>query len=97
MRIKINTLSTYIITLNLILLLNLLSMTYNFVRSITDDLKLIQYKSSIINEVEFTNLSLRIHTDSEVFNQFCHPMLLILIGITINIVFYIIKKIIESK
>lgn len=73
MKIKISALSTYMITLNFIIFLNLLNMTYNFVRNITSDFKLMQYEGFVINDVEFNNLSFRIHTDSEVFSHFCHP------------------------
>lgn len=97
MKIRLSALSNYIITLNLILLFNLLTMTYNFILSITSDFNVIKYKGFMIKDVEFNNLSFRIHTDSEVFSRFCHPMLLILIGITVNVVYYIIKKIIEGK
>lgn len=97
MKIKISALSTYIITLNLITFLNLLNMSYNFVRDITADFNLIHYKGSIIKDVEFNNLYFRIHTDSEVFSRFCHPMILILVGITLNIAYYMIKKIVEVK
>ncbi|AWP26622.1 hypothetical protein B9D94_08335 [Paenibacillus sp. Cedars] len=97
MKIKISALSTYMITLNFIIFLNLLNMTYNFVRNITSDFKLMQYEGFVINDVEFNNLSFRIHTDSEVFSHFCHPMLLILFGITLNIAYYIIKVIVEGK
>lgn len=72
-------------------------MTNECVRDITSDFNLIQYKGSIIKDVEFNNLSFRIHTDSEVFSRFCHPMILILVGITLNIAYYIIKKIVEVK
>lgn len=73
MKIKISALSTYMITLNFIIFLNLLNMTYNFVRNITSDFKLIQYEGFVINDVEFNNLSFRIHTRFRGVQSFLSP------------------------
>lgn len=97
MKININAINTYIITLNFITFISLINMTYNFVNNITSDFKLIQLKGSIIKDVEFNKLSFEIHTDSGVVSQFCHPMILIFIGIIINITYYIIKKVADKK
>ncbi|KOP67373.1 hypothetical protein AMS62_20595 [Bacillus sp. FJAT-18019] len=92
MKININTINTYIITLNLITFISLLNMTYIFVRNIASDFTLIQLKGSIIKGVEFNKLAFEIHTDSGVVSQFCHPIILIFIGITLNTIYFIIKR-----
>lgn len=97
MKININSINTYMITLNIITYISLLNMTYNFVRSITSDFTLIQIKGSIIKGVEFNNLSFEIHTDSGVVSQFCHPMIVIIIGLTLNIIYFIISKLHAKK
>lgn len=97
MKININAINTYIITLNFITFISLINMTYNFVNNITSDFTLIQLKGSIIKDVEFNKLSFEIHTDSGVVSQFCHPMILILIGITLNIIYFIISKLHAKK
>jgi len=97
MKIKINDINTYMIALNIITFISLLNMTYNFVRNITSDFTLLQLKGSIIKGVGFNNLSFEIHTDWGVVSQFCHPMILILIGITLNVIHFIIKKVVCKK
>jgi len=97
MKDKIGAARKMIISINSITLLTLLNSTYNFVRTITIDFKMIHYKGSMITDVVFENLLFRIYTDSEIYSRFCHPILIILIGIAINIIYYIVTIIIEGK
>lgn len=90
-------LPSFMITLNVIMFLVLFNATYSFVNRIASDLTLIQYKSSIIHSVEMNAFYFEIYTDSEVFSQFCHPMLLILIGIMQNIIYFIVKRKMDDK
>ncbi|KOR90258.1 hypothetical protein AM231_14705 [Paenibacillus solani] len=48
MKININTINTYIITLNLITFISLLNMTYIFVRNIASDFWIVNRKSNNI-------------------------------------------------
>lgn len=97
MKININAITTYMIALNIVTFISLFNMTYNFVRNITSDFTLLQLKGAKISGVEFNKLSFEIHTDSGVVSQFCHPVILILIGITLNIIYFIIIKLHAKK
>ena len=97
MKMKMSAFQTYIITVNFLFMLYLSNMMYRFVSKIESILMGIKYQGEFIEMVSFQNFTFSVHTDSETYEAFCHPLVFMIVGLSTNLIFYIVVKVREHK